>query len=311
MTSGAQTTALHGILVTYRRPADLGVMLCRLAEQQRRLDTLVVVDNDPGESARGPVERYAGTRRAATYLPSGRNLGPAGGIALGMRHVLGYAAPQDWLVLLDDDDPPRMPEDLRLLEQLGNRLRAVDPGVAAVGSSGSGFNLGTGRIVRVPDSALCGAVPTSCIGGNQLPLYSVHAVREAGVFDERLFFGFDDLEYGLRLRASGYRIYAHGELWRRNRAQAGRTGLRGRPGWTLDEPTWRRYYSLRNLIVILRRHRRPVTAVRLAARSVAKPMLNLPRSPRRAVRHLRLTCRAIGDAYLGHMGLTVAPQAKR
>ena len=41
------TPRLLGVLVTFRRPEDLGETLHRLAEQDRKLDTLVVVDNEP------------------------------------------------------------------------------------------------------------------------------------------------------------------------------------------------------------------------------------------------------------------------
>lgn len=301
---------LHGVLVTFKRAEHLAATLQRLAEQERSLDTLVVIDNDQAQSARTVVERHNHVAPTVAYLPAGENLGPAGGIALGMQHALIHAAADDWLVLLDDDDPPREPDDFRLLEDLGTRLRRNDPKVAAVGASGTHFDLATARVRRVPDHDLVGAVATACIGGNQLPFYSVHAVRAVGPFDGRLFFGLDDLEYGLRLWAAGYAVYAHGELWSRNREHHNRLGMETPPSRTLDEPGWRRYYSLRNLIVILRRHGHHVSALRLAALSIAKPLFNLPRHPALAVRHLRLCSRAITDAYLGRLGMTVPPQPK-
>ena len=65
--------ALHGVLVTYRRPAALAEMLDRLGDQRRRLDTLVVVDNDLDESARAAVAAFAGstTAPAPGRLPAG------------------------------------------------------------------------------------------------------------------------------------------------------------------------------------------------------------------------------------------------
>jgi glycosyltransferase involved in cell wall biosynthesis len=303
-------SALHGVLVTYRRASDLAVMLARLAEQERTPDTLVVVDNDPAESARQVVEEYAAGKAGVSYLPAGDNLGPAGGLALGMRDVLRHAGDADWVVLLDDDDPPRTADMLAQLERFGNELRAKDPSVAAVGKSGTNFDIDRARSFRVDDRELVGAVPSHCIGGNQLPFYSVHAIRAVGVFDERLFFGFDDLEYGLRLRAAGYGVYAHGGLWRRDREQLGRLGMNQEPDRRLAPPTWRRYYSLRNMLYILRQRGAHVAALRLAARGVGKPIYNLPRDPGLALRSLRLNLRAVTDAYAGRMGRTVEPVAK-
>ena len=48
----ARPGALHGVLVTYRRPVEVAEMLRRLDDQVRRLDTLVVVDNDPAAGCR-------------------------------------------------------------------------------------------------------------------------------------------------------------------------------------------------------------------------------------------------------------------
>jgi GT2 family glycosyltransferase len=312
---GSGSPAIHGVLVTYRRLDDLAVMIRRLAEQERGVDTLVIVDNDPAESA---GEVAAGLDHGAdgqhrprvTYIASGANLGPAGGIALGMRHVLNYAADDDWVVPLDDDNPPRRRDMLAELERFGTRLREQEPAVGAVGLCGSRFDVTQGRGFRIPDDELNGAVGAAWIGSDNFPLYSVHAVRAVGVFDEELFFGFDDLEYGLRLRSAGFAIYAHGGLWHAERASLGHLEADVRPSWSLDEPTWRQYYSLRNLVYILRKGGHDRGAARAVARGLAKPVVNMPRGPVMAARHLALNSRAILDAYRGRMGRTVSPVPK-
>jgi hypothetical protein len=289
-------------------------MLRHLAAQDRQLDTLVVVDNDPDESARAQVsalQTTAAGKPEVTYLPSGANLGPAGGIALGMRHALDHAADDDWVLPLDDDNPPSAPDVIGELERFGRRERSEDPSVAAVGVCGARFAADQARSVRVADDELVGAVESDWIGGNNFPLYSARAIRSVGVFDERLFFGFDDLEYGLRLRAAGFRILIPGALWLRERTLYGRLGIDTSPSRALDEPTWRRYYSLRNLIYILRKQGHGAGAARLAARGLGKPFYNLPRHPALAMRHLALNARAIADAYQGRMGLTVSPVPKQ
>jgi hypothetical protein len=306
--------AIHGVLVTYRRPDDLEVMVSRLAEQERGLDTLLIVDNDPAESARGlgaSLEAGGGIDApTVTYLASGANLGPAGGIALGMRHVLSHAADHDWVLPLDDDNPPRRPDMLAELERFGIRLREEEPTVGAVGVCGSRFEVTQARGVRIPDDELTGAVRSDWIGSGNFPLYSVHAVRAVGVFDEELFFGFDDLEYGLRLGAAGFGIYVHGGLWHADRAFWGNLGDGPRQSSTLVEPTWRDYYSLRNLVYILRKRGHHRGAARVVARGLAKPVRDVPRSPVLAARHLALNSRAILDAYRERMGRTVSPAAK-
>jgi len=306
--------ALHGVLVTYRRPAELAEMLDRLGDQERRLDTLVVVDNDPEASARATVSTFAaqpGAPARVDYVAAGANTGPAGGIARGMRAVLAHAADDDndddLVVSLDDDDPPPSVEVLAQLERMARDLRHRGENVGGVGIVGGRFSPDRARAVRVPDGELVGAVRCQWIGGNQFPCYAVGALREIGVFDERLFFGFDDLDFGLRLGAAGYGVFAHGDLWRRERQRAGRLAVTPQPSRDLGGLSWRRYYSTRNMLYILRNrgHRRGVA--RLVARSVGKPLANLPRHPTMAVRHLALNARAIADAYRGRMGMTVDP----
>jgi GT2 family glycosyltransferase len=288
-------------------------MLQRLADQDRTVDTLVVVDNDSDESARHEVEALQhsnGGRPAVTYVAAGANLGPAGGIALGMRHVLERAADDDWVLPLDDDNPPTTPDLIAELEQFGARLRADYPNLGAVGLCGARFVPERARSVRVTDDELVEVVRSDWIGSGMFPLYSVRAMRAVGVFDERLFFGFDDLDYGLRLSAAGFPLFAHGEMWHRQRRTYGRLDLDGDPSRRLAAPTWRRYYSLRNLIYILRKQGHRQGAARLAARGLGKPAYNLPRHPVLAARHLALNIRAIADAYRGRMGLTVTPAPK-
>src|ERR1700753_712474 len=87
-----------GVVVTHRRPDELTKSLDVLSTQSRALDHLIVVDNDPDERVRDIVN---GQPVATTYLPSHRNLGGAGGFALGILHALALGA--DWVWLAGDD----------------------------------------------------------------------------------------------------------------------------------------------------------------------------------------------------------------
>ncbi|HXF56076.1 MAG TPA: glycosyltransferase [Actinomycetota bacterium] len=301
--------ALHGVLVTYARPELLERTLVQLAAQTRRLDTLVVVDNDPTPVTREIVSRNPARVRALHYIPTPDNLGPAGGLALGMRQVLCAAAEPDWVVLLDDDDPPEEPDALEELLKLAAALGAVDSRVAGVGLVGARFDWRSGRLVRVRDDELQGPVPVDYLPSGHLPVYRVSAIRDVGGFDERLFFSLDDLEFGLRLRTAGYSLYAHGTRWMEQRRKTGRIGASGGP--TIRErtnPSWRRYYSVRNLIYILMRFGRVRAALRVTLLlCFLKPAINLLLSPRRGSRHAALGLRAARDAWLGRMGRTVEP----
>jgi GT2 family glycosyltransferase len=237
-----------------------------------------------------------------------------------MDHVLGSADDDDWIVLLDDDDPPYFDDALDGVTRFAAIQVNRDPSTGGVGISGGRFDSRKGRVVRVGDSEIHGPVPVDHVTGGGLPTYRVGAVRDVGVMRSDLFFGFEELEYGLRLVSRGYTLYADGEAWGRRKAdkrergllppeevsasRAARTSVRVK-----SSPSWRRYYSLRNLIVILRDSGHGLAAARVSLlRGILKPLLNLVVTPRQAARQLVLGWRAVKDGWVGNMGRTVEPE---
>jgi glycosyltransferase involved in cell wall biosynthesis len=299
---------LFGVLVTFRRPDALATMLEKLADQDRSIDHLFVVDNAPDDRNRALVASYADRGFAATYVPSEQNTGPAGGIRIGMERVLEVAEGGDWVLLLDDDDPPWESDWVGSLWTFAGELDGLDPAVAGVGTGGSRFDRRRGRLVRPADRELEGAVPVDVIGGNQFPLYRVKAIREVGPFRWDLFFGFDDLEFGLRLRAAGWTMYTLAQIQLERRRRQGRLGLAESPSVAVRAVGWRSYYSLRNLIWICRSQGWRGAALRVSlVHGLAKPAMNLFGQPRQAWQALRLNGRACVDAWRGRLGRTVDP----
>ena len=302
MSDGPGTPRLWAIVVTYHRPAELKNMLAKLSEQTRPPDRVIVVDNGSQ-----PDARRAADGAGATYLDAGDNLGPAGGIALGMQHVLDRADDRDWLVLCDDDDPPASDDLLATLWAFAADCRDREPRTAAVGLSGARYDRRWGVFRRVPDEELHGTVGVDYVGGGQFPLYSCGVVRECGVPDAGFFFGFDDAEYGLRLRSSGYAVFVPGELWRAQRALHGRLGV-SRAALRTDNATssWRRYYAVRNTTLLARRHGSPLALAYAAVGGAARATVALMRAgrPRREV---LLPWRGAMDGLAGRTGRTVDP----
>jgi glycosyltransferase involved in cell wall biosynthesis len=273
--------------------------------QSRPIDRLIVVDNDPASGTRTVVERGA---PAAEYVPAPENLGPAGGIALGMQRLLETAHDDDWILTLDDDDPPADPTVLAALLAFAVDLTARDRSVGAVGAEGARCDRRRGRMVWIPDSEMRGEVDVDWIGGDFLPVYSVRALRDVGPMQATLFFGFEELELGLRLRDAGYRIVVPGPICLARRAADHQLGLSVIPWRALGELTWRRYYSFRNLIRILIDRGASAGAARVTlVVGIGKPLVNVLRAPRAAMRHLRMNARACVDAWTGRIGRTVEP----
>lgn len=307
----AGNARLLGVLPTYRRSEELAHSLTRVCAQQRRPDRLVVVDNGSSEETRSIVRDFAATGLVIDYVPSSENLGFAGGVALGMETLLSSAADDDdWIVVFDDDDPLPWDSVFGDLEDFGARMVSADARTAVVGLVGARFDWKRGGLTRVPDEELKGAVPVDFIGGNHFPLYRVGALRDVGTFSRDIFFGLSEIEHGLRLRKAGYSIYADGDAWKRRRGDAGRLGIDIHPSLRVPQLNWRRYYSLRNVIYILRSHGKLRAAARVTlVKGIAKPLVNLVVNPRAAGRHLALNMRAIRDGWTGRMGRTLEPDS--
>jgi rhamnopyranosyl-N-acetylglucosaminyl-diphospho-decaprenol beta-1,3/1,4-galactofuranosyltransferase len=310
LSHGNEPGRLFAILVTYKRPEALSTMLDRLSRQVRQPDHLVVVDNSPSIQTESLVRVYAELGHTVDYLPAPENLGPAGGIALGMEQILSLAQDSEWVILIDDDNPPPTNHLFDDLVRFAQQMLEADSSTGAVGLGGSIFDLRRARLVRLGDRELDGPVVLDHIPGNLFPVYLMGAIRQVGIFRRELFFGFEELEFGLRLRRAGYTIYAPGPIVRHLRTVHAGSGMPPRRGPTvgLPEPDWRRYYSLRNLIYILRLHGHGPAALRVSlARGVGKPLVSLPIRPRRALAHLTSNLRALRHGWTGRMGRTIYP----
>jgi glycosyltransferase involved in cell wall biosynthesis len=313
-TGTAALPTLYGVLVTYCRPDALEYYLDVLGRQTRRVDHLFVVDNAPTDRTRALVDqgRDRGCAGQVTHLAMASNLGPAGGFAEGLRAVLAVADDDDWVVLLDDDDPPPRDDLLEFVFRFACAEHQRDPRVGAAGRVGARFDHRRGRMVRLRDEQLVGTVDVDYIAGNQFPTIRVGAVRAVGPYRDDLFFGFEELEFGLRLRAAGYRVLIDGDFALQARARVNRLGNGfGRPRWSESAAPWRRYYSIRNLLVILRGHGDRRAALTLTATALAKTVVLASRHPRGAREHVGSALHAVIDGWRGRVGCRVPPPAKQ
>ena len=200
------TERVCAVVVTHRRPDELAKSLDAVTTQSRMVDHLIVVDNDHDERVRDIV---AAQPVPSTYLGSHRNLGGAGGFALGMLHALALGA--DWVWLADDDGRPRDSEVLATLLACAHRydLAEVSPVVCAMEDPDRlAFPLRRGLVWRRRTDEL----RTDGPGQDLLPgiaslfngaLFRAEAVSAVGVPDIRLFVRGDEVEVHRRLVRSG------------------------------------------------------------------------------------------------------------
>jgi rhamnopyranosyl-N-acetylglucosaminyl-diphospho-decaprenol beta-1,3/1,4-galactofuranosyltransferase len=238
--------AVVGVVVTRHRRELLADSLKIIAAQTRPVDHLVVVDNGPDDSARDVVENYP---LPSTYLPSHRNLGGAGGFALGMLHALALGA--EWVWCADDDGRPA---DENVLETLLGE--AERRGLAEI--SPMVTNIDTPDRLAFPlRRGLTWKRSAAELGEDFLPgiaslfngaLFRASTLDVVGVPDYRLFFRGDEVEIHRRLVRSGlpFGTCLRAAYLHPDGSDEFKPMLRGRFHAQDPENEVKRYYTYRN-----------------------------------------------------------------
>lgn len=190
------------VIVTRHRRELLAESLKVIGSQTRLPDHLVVVDNGPDQSAEDVV---ADCPIPSTYISSQRNLGGAGGFALGMLTALSLGA--EWVWLGDDDGRPADEQALETLLEVATkrRLAAVSPVVVNIDTPDKlAFPLRRGLTWkrRVSELGAGDFLPgiASLFNG---ALFRASTLDVVGVPDYRLFFRGDEVEIHRRVLRSG------------------------------------------------------------------------------------------------------------
>jgi rhamnopyranosyl-N-acetylglucosaminyl-diphospho-decaprenol beta-1,3/1,4-galactofuranosyltransferase len=195
------SNAVVAVVVTRHRRELLADSLKMIGAQTRPPDHLVVVDNGPDDPVADIVESCP---VPSTYIASHRNLGGAGGFALGMLHALSMGA--EWVWCADDDGRPADENVLEVLldEAQSRNLAQISPVVSNIETpSKLAFPLRRGLTWKRSAAEL---------GVDFLPgiaslfngaLFRAATLDVIGVPDYRLFFRGDEVEIHRRLVRSG------------------------------------------------------------------------------------------------------------
>ncbi|MDT5218596.1 MAG: rhamnopyranosyl-N-acetylglucosaminyl-diphospho-decaprenol beta,3/1,4-galactofuranosyltransferase [Mycobacterium sp.] len=199
--------SVFAVVVTHRRPEELARSLEILSNQKRAPDKLIVIDND--DSGDSPVhDLVAAQQIPSIYLNSRRNLGGAGGFALGMLLALAHGA--DWIWLADDDGHPHGADVLDTLMSCAAKhgLAEVSPMVCNIDDPELlAFPLRRGLVWRRRVSELHTEAGQDLLPGIASlfngALFRASTLEAIGVPDLRLFIRGDEVEMHRRLVRSG------------------------------------------------------------------------------------------------------------
>ena len=246
--------SVTAVVLTYRRPRLAGdVVRTLLHEEGFPPDRIVLVVN--GEGGLDDPELEAAVR--TVRLPV--NIGPAGGFRAGLEAAFSDSTTA-WAYLCEDDvgvfDLPT-PRVTPVLDRLRDQFEAG--GVARVGAVvayGRRFDARGHAANVVPDQAAPPFVPVD-VAAWGATLLARGAIDRGVLPATEWFFGFEDFDFFLLLRAAGLRVLLDTESARAVgpvQTSAGREAALSphRPG-DAEEP-WRAYYVARNYFHLARAH---------------------------------------------------------
>lgn len=278
---GAQPHVV-AIVLTYRRPRLASQVVRGLLEREGFTPAAVVVVVN-GE---GGLDDELAEQVEVLALP--RNIGPAGGFRRGLEWAHEHFA-ASWYYLCEDDvglfDLPA-PRVARLVAEV-DRLGQGGPPVGGVVAYARDLDHRTG--VGTPHA------PSRSLGFDEVELAAWGAslvsrtVIDQGLLpDASWFFGYEDWDFWLRVRAAGFRVLVDNST---AAATAARTTGEGREQAFLDarplerlEP-WRAYYQARNFFELRRRHGSRAWLRSHLRKSVARFVLARDRRARIAIVH--------------------------
>jgi len=284
------------VVVTYNRADLLEQMLRGLGALERPADLVLVVDNASTDHTPEVLARCLerSTVPGLEVVRTAENLGGAGGFHLGMRTAYERGLERIWV--MDDDVVPATDCLEVLLAQDEDCLFSVreDAGGALAEKAATHFDLRRPWVVKPKTEMVETAYGTRAAMPERVELANVafeglmvrRAVVEAiGLPDPAFFIFYDDVDFALRARRAGFRIWALRDA----------VLVRQLPfDQQHDLAGWKGYYMYRNLFVVHARYGENVL-VRLKPWLVALVVVLL--SPVRGGRaEARNVVRAVRDA---------------
>jgi GT2 family glycosyltransferase len=259
-----------GFIMTFCRKEIAIQSILKIFEQSVKPEELLIIDNDPEMSA--SLISSSLSHLPLSYIPMGYNAGPSGAAKKGLELLLakGY----DFVAWYDDDDPPYF-EDVHevLLKVLHD-----NPNCGCTGVVGQLFDRRKGLMKRVDDRQLegDGYIEVDNIAGNMIKIINAALIRQHAITpEEKLFFGFEELDLDLQIKKYGYSLLVEKSIYRRHRALHKRVGIKLKKNvFKSDRQLKRDYYSTRNMLYLLKREHLFKAMLFTLARVIAKSIIS-------------------------------------
>lgn len=246
---------ITAVVVTFNRRNLLERCLTALKQQSCAPRRIVVVDNASTDSTQEWLADWLPSNLPqAKLLALTQNLGGAGGFAEGLRTAVAEGA--DWVWMMDDDAAPHPDALERLLDRSLNPLNLYTS--AAVFGEVLAWPL-RGEAARSEETIFRTQDLPKELSVRYAPflgiLVSAALVQRIGYPDAEFFLASDDTDYCYRAISAGAKVVLAGDSRIEHPAsERYRLWLPGREFYTLRLPPWKRYYDVRNRLVLAKIH---------------------------------------------------------
>jgi GT2 family glycosyltransferase len=284
------TKKFAAFIVTFNRAEILMDTIHKILTQTLPPEKILIVDNGTSDETKKKLDELY---PELAYIKVGYNAGPAGGDKIGLDILAkeGY----EWIFWGDDNDPPPTPD---AFEKLLKLAESYDGNCGQVGMVGSRFNKLTGLLQRASNDELRETtyIEVDTIGGGQCKIVNAKSILNGILPEEKLFFGFEDLDFDLSQKKAGYNILVHSDLFLACRKRWNRLQVHNTVGRKKDERVlWRDYYSIRNALFIMKKHRHYLAFTSILFVSFAKSLLSYKHGLRYGTLVTKNTCKAVRD----------------
>tara|TARA_R110002020_G_scaffold335371_4_gene550539 strand:+ start:105 stop:992 length:888 start_codon:yes stop_codon:yes gene_type:complete len=234
---------LGAFIITYNRPEVLIQTIDSVFLQSYPPDFLYIVDNSENLETDHAIAGLLDNR--IKYFRMGYNAGPAGAAAKGLELCTQDGA--DWIYWGDDNDPPFRSDCFERLLYIHDAHTFC----GVLGAVGHFFDRKKGVIKRIQTRLLEKKdwVEVDSIAGGMCMLVSAEVVKAGVLPDKDLFFGFEELDFCLKVSRKGFALVVDCKLFLEARKETGRLDFE-RPAYQQKKNLAREYYSLRNLLYI-------------------------------------------------------------
>jgi GT2 family glycosyltransferase len=269
------------VTLNWNRPDDTLECLGCAAAQTYPHTAIVVVDNG---SADDSVARIGAAFPSAVIVRNERNLGFAAGANRGIARALELGA--EYVFLVNNDTTFAPDVVAQLLRLAAPDVGAVVPAIFYAAAPERPWSLGGRRhpltLEKSGDTpaALAAARAAGSLDRDYVVgcgiLLSRPMLQRVGMFDERFFMYYEDMDFSLRTRAAGYRIVLApaARMWHKVAVSSGGS----------DSPN-ERYWMARGSVLFFRKHVRGLRwciVIPYRAGSALKTLLRLLVRGRRA-----------------------------